>query len=300
MKQTPEAIYMITATPALAEVIKQPLVLRGFDEIVCLPLDSDQALLQTNPPALVIIDAGSETESLLKWMRAIPASVNSLVLAPAFNEEVFVACHDAGARDFLVKPIPDAYLVSRIIQALSEHRKTQIDAQKDRILVEAGVLSANSGLFTTSHLLKRLKQECEQLLPDAPAPLSLLLVELQGYQSPLPEAYQNALMKQVGQILKESARGMDIVGECFMDKCAVILPDTGKRGATALGKRILQRLQGLPFQGPNGELQLQVHMGVGEYTGCRHYEDLINQAMAHLKGEPSPAGQNRQNPLHPV
>lgn len=296
MKQAPDAIYIITGTPERAEAIKQAIVLRGFDEIVCVPVNQAERLLVQNPPALAIIDADGQSDQILPLMASMPASVKSLVLVEQFDESVFVACHDAGARDFLVKPVPDAYLVSRIIKTLQEHRLEQISSQKDAILVEMGVLSLCSGIFTTSYLLKLLKQVADQSSQDEQDALSLVIVELGGYQSPLPDLYQQILMTQVGAILKECSRGLDSVGEYYMDKCAVILPQTGKRGATALGKRILERLNGLSVQGPNGPFLLEVRLGVADYTGCRHYEDLLNRALDSLKAE---AG-TRSGSLHQV
>lgn len=296
MKQAPDAIYIITGTPERAEEIRQIIVLRGFDEIVCVPIAQAATLLVKSPPVLAIVDANGTPESLMPLMAAMPESVKSLVLADTFEESVFVACHDAGARDFLVKPVPDAYLVSRVIQILQEHRLAQISTQKDEILLEMDVLSARSGIFTTPYLLKLLQRNTEQVSPEDQDALALLMVELGGYKSPLPEIYQQALMTKVGAILKDSARGLDWAGEYFMDKCVVVLPQTGKRGANALAKRLLERLNGLPFQGPEGVLTLEARIGIAEYTGCRHYEDLLNRALDSLKAESG----GRPSPLHQV
>ncbi len=299
MKQAPDAIYIITVNPARAEEMKRAIVLRGFDEIVCVPVENAERLIQSNPPALALVDLEGDTEKLQQLMTQLSQTVKSLVLVEQFDEASFLACHDAGARDYMVKPVPDAYLVSKVIQTLQTHRLEQISSQKDRILVEMGVLSARSGIFTTSYLLKLLKQYSEPVSARSPEPLSLLLVELGGYESPLPDTFQNALMSDVGVILKDCSRGLDAVGEYFMDKCAVILPKTGKRGATALGKRIMQRLNGLAFQGPHGLLYLQSRIGVAEYAGCRHYEDLLNLALENLRGSEVQLS-GKATPLHPV
>lgn len=283
MKQAPDAIYIITLTPERGEEIKRAILLRGFDEIVCVPYENAMLLLKANPPALTIVDLEGHTPHMEALMRNIPQRVKSLVLAEQFDEALFVLCHDHGARDFMVKPISDAYLVSRVIRVLQEHRVEQLVGQKDRILVELGVLSARSGVFTTSYLMKLLKSCSEEVSPYMPDPLSLLIIQLGGYQSPLPEELQNALMSEVGEILKECSRGMDAVGEYLMDKFAVLLPKTGMRGTRALAKRIVERLDGYEFQGPDGLQPLQIKLGMSEYSGCRHYEDLLNKALGNLQ-----------------
>lgn len=300
MKQAPDAIYIVTLTPARAEELKKAVILRGFDEILCIPYDNAALLLKANPPALALIDMEGDIERATRLMEQVPETVRSIVLSDTFDDALFVTCHDHGARDFLVKPVEESYLASRIIRTLQEHRVEQLGLQKDRVLVELGVVSSHSGVFTTSYLIKLLKKESEDLSPYSSEPLSLLLVQLEGYQSPLPEALQAVLLSQVGDVIRHCARGFDQVGEYFMDKFAVILPQTGRRGAKALANRILQRLHGLTFQGPNGPFNLEVRVGAAEYEGCRHYEDLISRAMEDLKsGEPKKA-EAKHNPLHPV
>jgi PleD family two-component response regulator len=283
MKQAAETIYIVTCSASRGSEIKQMLALRGFDEILCIPYESAALLLKANPPTLAIIDLEGDALKAETLMRSTPARVKSLVLAEAYNEALFVLCHDHGARDFIVKPVPETYLISRVIRTLQEHRLEQLVGQKDRILVEMGVLSARSGVFTTSYLLKLLKKYSEEVSPYTPDPLSLLILQLEGYQSPLPEELQNALMSDVARILKEYSRGVDAVGEYFLDKFAVVLPQTGLRGTKALTERLLEALTDLEFQGPNGILHLQVRVGMAEYNGCRHYEDLLNHALNDLQ-----------------
>jgi PleD family two-component response regulator len=284
MKQAPDTIYIMTRSPVRAEDIKRTIVLRGFDEIVCLSLQDSLADFPDSKPALLIVDPEGDAEQLLVLMRSLPEGLKSLILFDQFDETVFLACHDAGARDFMVKPVPESYLVARVISTLQEYRLEQIAAQKDRILIEMEVISPRSGLLTTPHLLKQLKQITEGISPESPELLSLLMLELQGCQDLISEAAQNTLIFQVGSLLKESARGLDWVGEYFMDKYAIILPQTGKRGATALRKRLLERLGNLSFQDSNGLIQkLQVRTGIAEYSGCRHYEDLLSQALQQLQ-----------------
>lgn len=278
-----DAIYVVTLTPARGEQLKQAIDLRGFDEILCMPYENAVSLIKANPPALVILDTEGDKARLTALMAEIPPSVRSVVLADDFDEELFVQCHDHGARDYLVKPVPDAYLVSRVLRCLEERRTERLDSQKDRILVEMGVLSLRTGVFSTSYLLRMLKKEAESVSPYAADPLSLIIVQLEGDAGLLPEELQNVLASDVAGVIKECSRGFDAVGEYFLDKFAVILPQTGIRGARALAKRLLRRLDGYQFKGLDGSLNLRVRIGLAEYAGCRHYEDLLNRAMADLQ-----------------
>ncbi len=284
VKQAPDEIAIVTQSPARAEALRQAIVLRGFDEIVCLDVRTAAPLLQAKPPVLVIIDLENDLPHTIRLLEALPIGVRSLVLADAFDESLFVACHDRGARDFMVHPVPDAILVSRVIRNLQEHRLEQVASHKDQILVDMNVLSAQSGVFTTSYLLNLLRQTTESYLAQpAGESFSLLLLQLGGYDSPLPAAVQAQVLAKVGGMIKDCARGLDVVGEYFLDKFAVIMPQTGIRGANALASRLGERLQGLSFEGLTGPFGLSVCTGVAEAAGCRHYEDFLNRALSSLK-----------------
>jgi PleD family two-component response regulator len=284
VKQAPDEIAIVTQTPARAEVLKQAIILRGFDEIVCLDAARAGQAFRTKLPVLVIVDMEGDVGKTVSFLDALPAGVRSIVLADAFEESLFVSCYDRGARDFMVNPVPEAILVSRVIRNLQEHRLEEMSSQKDQILVAMNVLSAQSGVFTTPYLINLLRRHAEEIAGQSiPEPISLLILQLEGYESPLPEEVQAALMSQVGATIKECARGLDEVGEYFLDKFAVIMPQTSSRGAKALANRLKERLQGLVFQGAHGPLTLGLQVGVAEYKGCRHYEDFLSRALDDLK-----------------
>ncbi len=159
------------------------------------------------------------------------------------------------------------------------------DSQPALVLVgtegEAQQLLTQTRLFTTPHLLQQLKQMTEGISSELPELLSLLMVELDGCQDLISEAVQNKLIAE----LKDSARGLDWVDEYFMAKYAIVMPQTGKRGASALRHlQLLDRLGSLAFEGHDGSIQkLQVHISTTEYNGCRHYEDLLSQTLQQLQ-----------------
>lgn len=288
MKQPPDAIQIITHSPERGEAIRRMLLLRGFDEIHCLSLEQvveqGASLPARNLPALAVIDTDGDRQALEILFQALPSGIKSIVLAETFDEALFVQCYDSGARDFLVNPISDAYLISRVIRALHEHRLEQQLRQKEAILVEMGVLSPQSGVFSTSYLMKRLQKLTEERAADDSEPLSLILVRLDSGDAVWPESEWLAIRTETARILKECARGLDVVGEYLVDKFALILPRTGRRGARALASRLSERLMELrPEPAPDAMPPLRIGIGIAEYEGCRHYEDLLNRALAHLQ-----------------
>lgn len=299
MKQAPDSIHIVTQTTERAEAIKQAITLRGFDEIHIFSFDQAMTQISANPPILAILDLEGSQEKTELLMAKMPPGIKSLILAEAFDESHFVNCYDQGAVDFLVKPVAEAYLVSRVIYLLQAYRQEQIIHQKNSILVEMGVLSPVSKVFTTFYLLKQLKKYADDVSKNRFEALSILIIRLDGYQAILADEQHDRLMFQVGNILKDCGRGLDEVGEYFTGKFVFILPKTGNKGAIALSKRIQARLNELVF--PN--FKLKVDVGTADYETCRDYEDLLLKAMENLnQGGPLvlPEPVADVHPMHPV
>jgi diguanylate cyclase (GGDEF)-like protein len=292
MKQSgsDSTIHIVTLSPKRGEAIQRMLALRGFDEIRCIGFEQASSLKRSQP-ALVIVDGEHQPAALEAFFHGIPAGLKSLVLSDIFDESLFVLCHDRGARDFITKPVSEAYLISRVIRVLQEHRLEQLIRQKDNILVEQGVLSANTGIFSTSYLMKRLQELSEEQALDASRPLSLLLIRLDGEDGDWTPAQWQAIRQETAKLVRECARGMDVVGEYLVDKFAIILPRTGRRGARTLATRLSDRLAKMSaIHQADGKAAIRISIGLAEYDGCRHYEDLLDRTMEHLNaGETLPA-----------
>lgn len=293
MKQSgsDSTIHIVTLSPKRGEAIQRMLALRGFDEIRCIGFEQAATSLKRSHPALIIIDCEHQPAALETLFLSLPIGLKSLVLSDTFDESLFVLCHDRGARDFITKPVSEAYLISRVIRVLQEHRLEQLIRQKDDILVEQGVLSANTGIFSTSYLMKRLQELAEEQALDSSKPLSLLLIRLDGEDGNWTASQWQGIRQETAKLVRECARGMDVVGEYLVDKFAIILPRTGRRGARTLATRLSDRLAKLSASHQkDGEGAIRISIGLSEYDGCRHYEDLLDRTMEHLNaGETLPA-----------
>jgi PleD family two-component response regulator len=286
MKQAPDSIHIITSDPSQGETLQKVLNLRGFDRIRAMRYEEAKQSLHQDPPVLAVVDLSQnkDVEALESLLKPVTGKIKVLVLADAFQEDLFLRCHDWGVRDYLMKPIPETYLIARVIHLLQEARLEQILQQKDSILIETGVLSERSGCFTTSYLMKQLERQMALHTQSNPLQtMSLVLVALQGGEKAWRSSDWTAIYAEVADELKNSARGLDIIGEYLVDKFAVLLPNTGKPGAMALLDRLRHRLDVLCGRWTQKtQMPLSIQLGLAESTHCRHYEDLLNQARASL------------------
>ncbi len=280
-----DSIYIIAQTTAAAEQLKAMIAVRGFDRMKCFTFDDVNAAISQEVPDLVLIDSEGARERAIDLVGSFAEPVSVIYLAEAFQEEEFLNCFDKGATDFLIKPVPPSYLASRVILALDDGRLRQQLVQRDGVLRELGVIGPDSRVFTTQYLVKLLKDNVEMLTLDSPVPLSLLIMQIEGFNTSLAVNvhFKKILYAQVAERLLGCCRGSDVIGEYFEDKFALVLPNTGLNGATVVARRILQRLSGFVIPFENQNVQLTVHIGAADFSGCIHYEDLINKALEGLK-----------------
>jgi diguanylate cyclase (GGDEF)-like protein len=283
MKPTQDVIYVVSQAHARAEAVRQAIDLRGVDEVLTLPFDAVHSYLPKKPPILVILDAADNCAAAIELLSQLPANVKSIVLADAFDEEAFLKAYDWGVRDFLIHPVPNAYLVSTVIRLLQERRQKQLNAQKDRILEALGVLSPMTDVFTTAHLLKTLEAEYRKWKQQGNDSLCLLVIQLSGLDDAMPEAEKAAVLAQAAHVIKNGARDADLVGELLVSKFAIILPHTAIRGARTLAKRLASQLHQANLKGPDGPLDIQILTGIADAADCPHYEALLKRALDDLQ-----------------
>ncbi|MBX2861428.1 MAG: diguanylate cyclase [Vampirovibrio sp.] len=277
-----DAIYIVTRTQGRGDEIAKTIQLRGFDEIKCFLLTEVQNWDTDNWPDLLIVDSEGDDAGAIKVIQSLKQAVPVVYLADSFEEDTFLTCYDAGAKDFLVKPVNSSYLVSRILILLDGGRVQRQLEKRDAVLKDLSVIGVDSEVYTTEYFLRFLKEEVERLLASEHwAPLCLLVVQFRGMTPELmsQQAFRTKLYAHVAKMLEQCCRGGDIVGEYLMDKFAILLPNTSTNGGQAVSKRILEQLDGETLTFDDQSVQLSVKIGVAEFTGCRHYEEFLNKAL---------------------
>lgn len=294
MKPTQDTTYIISHSQERAEALRQTIDLRGVDEILTMPFEAASAQLKKQHPILVILDTeDGDMTSALQILSELTPDVKRIVLADNFNEENFLNCADHGVRDFLIKPVPNAYLVSSIIRLLQERRQQQLMSQKDRILEGLDVLSAQTGIFTTSYLLKTLESEFHQWQSQKNDSLCLLVMQITGLEhESISKEVRKATLTHLAHIVRECARDSDLVGELLVSKFAVILPHTAVRGARSLAKRLIERVHQANLKGPSGPLDIHIQTGIADAVDCPHYEALLDRAIEDLQQQTGSTANN--------
>lgn len=189
--------------------------------------------------------------------------------------ETAVESIKAGASDFVTKPIDMTILDIRIRKAI-EHEQTRRLAYTDDL-----TRLANYRSFHT-----RLQQEIDRA-DRYLRPLSLIMLDIdyfKAYNDTHGHPQGDATLTQVAELLKQTSRSSDIVARYGGEEFALILPETDRVGAEALGNRLREEIEQFKFPGEEHlpSKILTISVGIATHSRFASKEDLIAAADAEL------------------
>ena len=282
-----DVILVVAHSIERARTIRESINLRGFDSVECMVMSDfsqkldDPSHLQAD---LLMLDPEGSYNEALGLMNRLPSNLPVLFFAESFNEELFLNTFDAGAKDFMVKPVSTSYLVSRVLIALDACRLQGQLRQRTGLLKELSVVGIHSGLLTTAFFLKALQEAVQEMISGNLPCLSVLMIELDD----VPVAWRNhpdfkkVVYREISTRLSQCCRGSDILGEYFQDKFAAVLPGTNLAGTRTLSHRLEQHLNGIKVPIGDDWLTLSIRMGTADFGESLNADDMLNRAMHNL------------------
>jgi diguanylate cyclase (GGDEF)-like protein len=173
----------------------------------------------------------------------------------------------------------------KMIQAIANQTGMAIDnaqlIERTRDLTNTDTLT---GLANRRHFQEILKREVAQARRFDTI-FSILMCDIDHfdlYNTKHGRMPGDALLRQVGKILLNNTRGIDLVCRFGSTEFAIMLPKTDKRGGQTIAEKLIQRISKEDFPGaaesqPGG--RLTVSFGIAEFpTDSRNIYELFNLA----------------------
>lgn len=109
-------ILTIDDDPAITELLSVMLLANGFDVLIANSGQDGLRIIQEKSPRLIILDLmmpNMDGWQVCKTVRSF-SNVPILILSALDDPTVVASILDAGADDYLVKPVPSAVLVAHL------------------------------------------------------------------------------------------------------------------------------------------------------------------------------------------
>jgi diguanylate cyclase (GGDEF)-like protein len=256
---------------------------------VLFALDGPRALelARTQQPDLILLDAmmpGMDGYALCKELQAGPetADIPVIFVTALSSPEDETRALDAGAADFISKPVNAAVVRARVRTQLTVKR--QRDALRAMILLDALTGVANRRAFD-----ERLEAEWRRCGRNG-LPVALILVDIDHFKLYNDhyghQAGDSTLLQVAGAMQRAAGRTQDLVARYGGEEFAILLPQLDARGATGVAGRLQAELEKLaiPHLASPTAPHLTVSMGIACMTPGEHSvpADLIQVADAQL------------------
>src|SRR3954462_11606720 len=258
------------------ELLRARLEAWGYD--VEAAHDGAEALecVHRAPPDLILLDVmmpsvdGNEVARRIKRNPSLPF-IPIIMQTALDSTESKVEGLEAGADDYITKPIDFAELKARLRSMLRIKRLQEALEEREKELLEVNErlrymsqTDGLTGLDNRRHLNERI-DEMFQHAQRLSEPFSLVMCDLDKFKS-VNDTYGHQagdeVLKQLAAILKDEAREIDRVGRYGGEEFMLLLPGTVLDAAVTFSERVRKRIEAHTFTFPGGSLSRTASFGV--------------------------------------
>ncbi len=173
-----------------------------------------------------------------------------------------------GQYRYLKKPL-DQKSVESVLGESPASGKVRLKPSPEKRSKAHYIIDELTGLYNRNYLDERLKEEFSRARRYQ-YPVSLALIRLDGFDKMrtfFSRAQTDGIIKQMADVMRRNVRGIDILTRYGEGSFAVLLPQTGRKGATTLGEKLRRILHRHLFFGIPGQNRFTASIGI---AACNH------------------------------
>jgi diguanylate cyclase (GGDEF)-like protein len=272
-------ILVVDDVPDNVEILEARLSSRGYE--VQTATNGEEALqrVKDGPPHLILLDVmmpgmdGHEVARRVKDDNTLPFIPIILVTALSEAEDV-VQGLESGADDYISKPYNFRELEARVRAMLRIKRLQDELDQKNRELElvnkrlkKLSITDGLTELFNHRHVHQLLHDEFERSDRTGET-IAVVMMDLDRFKS-VNDTYGHptgdVILYETAQIIKDTAREIDMPGRYGGEEFIAILPDTGEEAGAHFAERVRQAVEGHVFRDGATEVRMTVSCGVAAF-----------------------------------
>ena len=295
-------ILVVDDNPDNLEIISTRLRFRGYDVATADRGDSAIQQVHESTPDLILLDImmpdmdGYEVARRIRQEESLPY-IPIIVVTARDSTEDKVTGLDAGADDYLTKPINFPELEARVRSMLRIKRLQDQLEEKNRELEQLSISDGLTGLYNHRHMHELLQDEFERSGRTGD-PLSVVMLDIDHFKK-VNDTYGHqagdGVLQELSDILRETAREIDKLGRYGGEEFMVILPGSDRDAGITFAERVREHVQNQKFDiHADHPLDMTVSAGVATYPadpadGPRRLVHFADRALYSAKN----SGRNR-------
>ncbi len=265
-------ILVVDDNPDNVEIIGTRLRFRGYDVVESSHGQDALAKVRLHAPDLILLNVmlpdidGYEIARRLRNNDDLPYIPIILVTARDSTEDK-VAGLDAGADDYLTKPINFPELEARVRSMLRIKRLQDELEEKNRELERLSISDGLTGLYNHRHIHGLLHEEWERAQRTGER-LTLAMFDLDHFKAVNDTHGHQAgdrVLQGLADILRETAREIDRLGRYGGEEFMAVLPETGIDNGEVFVERVRRDVARRPFRVNGRSIRMTVSAGIATY-----------------------------------
>ena len=189
---------------------------------------------------------------------------------------------DAGADDYITKPIDFAELEARVKSLLRIKALQEELAKANESLLRMSQVDGLTGVDNRRHIEERLTEMFDHAAR-LNEPLAVVMCDVDHFKSVNDtHGHQagDAVLRQVADVLRHTAREIDRVGRYGGEEFLVLLPGANLQDAVAFAERVRQAIADREFAYDGGSVRRTLSAGTSAWPHpeIRHQEALVKAA----------------------
>jgi len=191
--------------------------------------------------------------------------VYALLLTARDSKEHIIAGLEAGADDYLIKPVHEAELIARLNagrRILDLEHSLRVANHRNRIL---SITDALTGAYNRRYLMEQLPRELERCRRYA-YPLSVLMCDIDHFKQINDErghaAGDDVLQQFAARAQKSIRTNSDWVARYGGEEFLIVLPETTYAGAMHVAEKLRELISASAFHTRSGDAPVTASFGV--------------------------------------
>lgn len=276
------------------ELLKARLESWGYATDTAVDGEEALAKVEGNPPDLILLDVMMPKIDGIEVARRVKRS-NTLPFIPIIMQTALDATEnkveglEAGADDYITKPIDFAELKARLNSMLRIKRLQEELEERERQLLEANErlrhMSQTDGLTGLDNR-RNLEERIEEMFEHAKRlnePFSCVMCDLDRFKS-VNDTYGHQagdmVLKEFAKILRHEVREIDRAGRYGGEEFMLLLPGTVLDAAVTFAERVRKQVEAHTFSFDGTSIQRTASFGVSAWPHPRisHCDGLVKAA----------------------
>jgi two-component system, cell cycle response regulator len=318
---TDRKVLIVDDDPATLRLLAEHLDTAGFDVLQATDGREAMNIVMAEAPPIVITGWAMPEMDGIELCRTLRqhegvSFVYLIILIAHGNQDCVAEALEAGADDFLAKPISRPELRARL--RVAEHI-TRLEADLSRRTREIHRLNAEMAI-TTEKLgaandklqLMVTQDELTGLLNRREAMsrlhqlwggqdrygqvFSCIMLDFDGFKS-FNDTYGHAagdmVLRETSSVLRSEVRSTDLVCRVGGEEFLILCPSVGARGGMVCAEHVREAVERHDFRWEDSRLKVTISLGVAEWRPEMKCPDDILRAADHAMYASKAAGRNR-------